>query len=221
MSTELVAAKRTNRLHQISVEIFFQYLKMVSPLFYVGLLLGKSAKENRKRAVSTEVTLIFLRPHHQVVVQNLWAVFQSLLFPWNLLGVRSPSFDGLLLAFIYHRCGPDVTSWPMTQMKHNRNHVKIRRCRSWYNTFLWPRCLRMFGNCRPWDFKCTQSFNRGSCPSGCPRTVTLCGRCVNYDVPACRKHPLWLGWTGCQYSSLVAVVCCWQSLKGRSWWPQG
>ncbi|CAH3169366.1 unnamed protein product [Porites lobata] len=28
---------------------------MVSPLFNVGLLLGKSAKENRKRAVSTEV----------------------------------------------------------------------------------------------------------------------------------------------------------------------
>ena len=58
MSTELVAEKRTNRLHQISVEIFFKYLKMVSPLFNVGLL-GKSAKENRKRAVSTEVTLIF------------------------------------------------------------------------------------------------------------------------------------------------------------------
>ena len=48
---------------------------MVSPLFNVGLLLGKSAKENRKRAVSTEVTLIFQSPHHQVVVQNLWAVF--------------------------------------------------------------------------------------------------------------------------------------------------
>lgn len=75
MSTELVAEKRTNRLHQISVEIFFKYLKMVSSLFNVGLLLGKSAKENRKRAVSTEVTLIFLSPHHQVVVQNLWAVF--------------------------------------------------------------------------------------------------------------------------------------------------
>ena len=36
-----------------------------------------------------------------------------------------------------------------------------------------------------------------------------------------RRHPLWPGWTGCQYSSLVAVVCCWQSSKGRSWWPQG
>ena len=77
-----------------------------------------------------------------------------------------------------------MTSSLMTQMNRNRNHVKIKRCRSWYNTFLWPRCLRIFaklvGNWRPRDFKCTQSFNRGSCPYGCPRTVTLFGRPVNY-----------------------------------------
>ena len=72
-------------------------------------------------------------------------------------------------------------------MNQNRNNREIRRCRSWTNTFLWPRCLvnfaRLVGNCRPWDYKCTQSFTRTSCPRGCPRTVTLCGRCVNYDVP--------------------------------------
>jgi len=54
---------------------------------------------------------------------------------------------------------------------------------------------KLVGNCRPWDFKCTQSFNRGSCPSRCPRTVTLCGRCVNYDVPG-NIHYGWVGQAG-------------------------
>ena len=81
-------------------------------------------------------------------------------------------------------------------MNSNMNHAEIKHCRSWYNTALWPRCLVKFaqlvGNCRPWDFKCTQSFNTGSCHSGCPRTVTLCGRCVNYDVPG-NIHYGWVG----------------------------
>ncbi|KAL9956347.1 hypothetical protein ACROYT_G037812 [Oculina patagonica] len=95
------------------------------------------------------------------------------------------------------RCGPDVTSWLLRQMNRNRNHREIRRCRSWVNTVLWPRCLTKFAglvaNCRAWDYKCTQSFRRGSCPSSrCPRTVTLCGRCVNYDVPG-NIHYGWVG----------------------------
>lgn len=65
-----------------------------------------------------------------------------------------------------------------------------------HGTFLWPRCLRVFtklvGNWRSWDFKCTQSFNRGSCPYGWPRVVTLCGRPVNYDVPG-NIHYGWVG----------------------------
>ena len=101
------------------------------------------------------------------------------------------------MVFIYHRCGPDVTNWLITQMNRNRNHVEIKHCRSWYNTLLWPRCLLKFknlvGNCKPWDFKCKQSFQKGSCPSQrCPRTVTLCGRCVNYDV-AGNIHYGWVG----------------------------
>ena len=52
---------------------------MISLLFNVDLLLGKSAEENKKR-----VTLIFLCPHHQEVVQNCWAVFFSMKFVWRL-----------------------------------------------------------------------------------------------------------------------------------------
>ena len=81
-------------------------------------------------------------------------------------------------------------------MNRNRNHIEIRRCRSWYKTVLWPRCLYKFaqlvGNGRPWDFKRTQTFTKGSCPRNCPRTVTLCGRCVNYDVPG-NIHYGWVG----------------------------
>ena len=81
-------------------------------------------------------------------------------------------------------------------MNWNRNNIEIRRCRSWYNTILWPRCLLKFAglvaNCKKWDFKCTQPFKRGSCPYRCPRTVTLCGRCVNYDVPG-NIHYGWVG----------------------------
>ena len=80
-----------------------------------------------------------------------------------------------------------MTSWLIRQMNRNRNNRAIRSCRSWYNTFLWPRCLVQFANlvanCKPWDYKCTKTFRRRSCPYRCPKTVTLCGRCVNYDVP--------------------------------------
>ena len=81
-------------------------------------------------------------------------------------------------------------------MNQNVNHKEIKHCRSWYNTFLWPRCLHKFknlvGNHKPWDFKRTQTFSRISCPCDCPRTVTLCGRCVNYDVPG-NIHYGWVG----------------------------
>jgi len=94
------------------------------------------------------------------------------------------------------RCGPDITHWLVQQMNQNRNHIEIRRCRAWYKYFAWPRCLKKFadlvGNHKPWDFKRTQSFTRGSCPQGCPRTVTLCSRCVNYDVPG-NIHYGWVG----------------------------
>ncbi|MCH7689367.1 MAG: hypothetical protein IH899_22275 [Planctomycetes bacterium] len=50
---------------------------------------------------------------------------------------------------------------------------------------------------RPWDFKRTQSQWRAKAPGPCPtkncdRTVTLCGHCVNYDVPG----NIHFGWVG-------------------------
>lgn len=81
-------------------------------------------------------------------------------------------------------------------MNTNMNNIEIKRCRSWYKYFLWSRCLLMFaglvGPKKPWDFKHTQSFTKGSCPSQCPRTVILCNRCVNYDVPG-NIHYGWVG----------------------------
>ncbi|KAL9956350.1 hypothetical protein ACROYT_G037815 [Oculina patagonica] len=82
-------------------------------------------------------------------------------------------------------------------MNRNRNHIsEIKRCRSWYKYFAWPRCLLKFagliGNGKSWDFKRTQNFRRGPCPTQCPRTVTLCDHCVNYDVPG-NIHYGWVG----------------------------
>ena len=76
------------------------------------------------------------------------------------------------------------------------NHPEIARCRSWYNIFRWPMCLMNFadlvGNGKPWDFKRTQKFTHGNCPRNCSLTVTLCGKCVNYDVPG-NIHYGWVG----------------------------
>ena len=85
------------------------------------------------------------------------------------------------------RCGPDVTHWLVRQMNHNKDHHVITRCGSWAGSWIWPWCLREFANLvgkeRPWDFKYTQTFHRGSCPHRCPETVTLCNQCVFHDVP--------------------------------------
>lgn len=102
-----------------------------------------------------------------------------------------------LIFSICHRCGPDVTFWLWDQMNRNRHHTEIQHCGGWYKLFAWPRYLLKFaglvGNCKPWDFKCTQTFRRGSCPSqSCPRTVTLCNQCINYDVPG-NIHYGWVG----------------------------
>ena len=76
-----------------------------------------------------------------------------------------------------------TSSLMQTKMNRNRKHVKIGRCGSWYNTFLWPRCLRIFaklvGNWRPWDFKCTQVIQQ---------------RILSLWMPA-DCHPIW---TTCQ-----------------------
>lgn len=75
------------------------------------------------------------------------------------------------------------------------NHPEIKKCRT--QSKIWfSLCLKKFrslvGGCKPWDFKCTQLFVRGSCPNQCKHTVTLCDRCVNYDVPG-NIHYGWVG----------------------------
>ena len=62
---------------------------MISPLFNVDLLLGKSAEENKKR-----VTLIFY-----VLTTKKSSRIAGQFF-----------FHEICLAFCYHRCGPDMTS---------------------------------------------------------------------------------------------------------------
>lgn len=96
--------------------------------------------------------------------------------------------------FVFFRCGPDITYWLVKQMNRNMKHHKIRKCR--ISGIIMSSCLSNFkslvGGGKPWDFKSTQSFARISCPNQCPRTVTLCGRCVNYDVPG-NIHYGWVG----------------------------
>jgi soluble lytic murein transglycosylase-like protein len=103
------------------------------------------------------------------------------------------------------RCGPDVTQWLVNQMCVNKNHPVIKTMRE----VTWPRyvpffnigwtsaALIDFANLvkagGPWDFKSRQgrtttgewrAAKDRACPTpGCDRTVTMCGKCLNYDVP--------------------------------------
>lgn len=94
----------------------------------------------------------------------------------------------------FKSCGPDITYWLIRQMKQNMDHHKIRSCRK--NGIIMSSCLSDFkslvGGGNPWDFKRTQSFVHRSCTNQCPRTVTLCDQCVNYDVPG-NIHYGWVG----------------------------
>jgi len=107
------------------------------------------------------------------------------------------------------RCGPDSTQWLLDQMDTNRNHPVIKTSRE----VQWPNYIPFFNigwnagvllDFRslvraggPWDFKSNQSQWRShagrDCPTrDCDRTVTLCGRCFNYDVPG-NIHYGWIG----------------------------
>lgn len=107
------------------------------------------------------------------------------------------------------RCGPNVTEWLINQMNVNQNHPVIRTGREndwarWIPVFnvgwtiaAFKEFADLVGPGRPWDFKRTQSWwrfdNGRSCPTKkCDRTVTLCGHCVNYDVPG-NIHYGWVG----------------------------
>lgn len=83
-------------------------------------------------------------------------------------------------------CGPDVTDWLVDQINKNKkdmwdNHTWFTFCDPWFF-----RDMAQAGG--PWDFKNTVDFkvNKGGGdmrPQDCDGTVTLCGLCLNKDVP--------------------------------------
>jgi outer membrane protein OmpA-like peptidoglycan-associated protein len=111
-------------------------------------------------------------------------------------------------------CGPDVTQWLVSEMNKNMNHPVIRNMRE----IRWPRYVPglnigwtagalddfkdLVKSGGPWDFKSHQGKRQvgewraspgKSCPTNnCDKTVTLCGTCVNYDVPG-NIHYGWVG----------------------------
>ena len=94
-------------------------------------------------------------------------------------------------------CGPEVTRWLVDQMNANAQHHVIKTMRE----VVWPRYVPYFNlgwllgalydfkelvrAGAVWDFKASQKFKSSNCPKGdmCQRTVTICGECVDYDVP--------------------------------------
>ncbi len=83
-------------------------------------------------------------------------------------------------------CGPDVTDWLVDQI--NKNKQDMWDNHTWF-TFCNPTFFRdMVKTGGPWDFKNTVNFkvDKGygdRCPQDCDGTVTLCGLCLNKDVP--------------------------------------
>ncbi|HYF61519.1 MAG TPA: DUF6531 domain-containing protein [Herpetosiphonaceae bacterium] len=105
-------------------------------------------------------------------------------------------------------CGPDATDWFTNELNTNKDHPTIKTLRD-YNWIKYVpgvnlgfigaalvdfRSLVKGGG--PWDYKAESrplgkfNFEKGhppdssTCPSGnCPRSITMCGMCVNYDVP--------------------------------------
>ena len=102
-------------------------------------------------------------------------------------------------------CGPDVTDWLIDQMSKNRNHWVIKNSRE----IQWPNYIPFFNigwnigflndfknlvkAGGPWDFKSTEKFTAGDCPTQqCKNTVTICGICFYKDVPG-NIHYGWVG----------------------------
>jgi RHS repeat-associated protein len=82
-------------------------------------------------------------------------------------------------------CGPDVTDWLIDEIKKNVPEAVGMRIDLPQN-----RWLLFLLNMKPkakWDHKPLLSGATsadGTCPTNCPRTLTLCGECVNFDVPS-------------------------------------
>ncbi len=122
-------------------------------------------------------------------------------------------------------CGTDATDWLTDQMNTNKDHPVIKTSRE----VLWPNYIPFFNlgwNAgflndfknlvkagAPWDFKVTQKFTAGDCPTAtCKGTVTICGICLNKDVPGNIHY----GWVGKQ-----AGLREWVIYAGGNWAAPG
>ena len=85
-------------------------------------------------------------------------------------------------------CGPNVTGWLLKAINTNAKNKEVLRIQGlWYGPIDAGEARGAFdhlvGPGQAWDFKRTVDFTTQNCPIDCPRTVSLCGFCVNYDVP--------------------------------------
>lgn len=82
-------------------------------------------------------------------------------------------------------CGPDVTQWLVDEIK--RNIPKAAELRFTLLQDRWTQFALLVRPGGPWDHKpkmLAATTEDKSCPVNCPDTVTLCGTCVNHDVPS-------------------------------------
>ena len=96
-------------------------------------------------------------------------------------------------------------------MNQNMNHPYIKLFRD----SAFPQPLSFFASLvaksKPWDFKRSHSFLMGDCPQTCPDTVTLCGQCVDHDVPGNINY----GWVGHAAAISEEVLLCNASKWGK------
>ena len=164
-------AKRVERILPPSAKSRVQFRGMAALGSYVG---NNGTKEGRAK-------------NRSVVIQ----FNQSFNFEPEEITAERPKY-----------CGPDSTGWLIDEMNDNSKDPFVAKCGDFsdsYERFIpgWnvgaaAACLDGFKDLVKahaiWDFKSNQPqwryrANR-HCPSSeCDKTVTLCGLCLNYDVP--------------------------------------
>jgi RHS repeat-associated protein len=89
------------------------------------------------------------------------------------------------------KCGPEVSEWLVAEINRNKTQYPIH---DMHQNWWWPwipwlanEYLNAFkdkvATGEIWDFKASQTFESASCPWDCPKTVTICGVCLDNDVP--------------------------------------
>ena len=81
-------------------------------------------------------------------------------------------------------CGPEVTDWLIRQIINN-GKLKPNEAGGAGTVLLLNEFKFKVQSGGDWDFKASQTFKTQSCPElpTCKNTVTICGICLNYDVP--------------------------------------